>query len=123
MTRDQIKKIALQMIKENGLINLTRKGLCIKADIPDGSFHYIMGCTFLQFTKELKNEPIKNSTHVINRNRVNPELRRNQILDVAIKMSKTIGYNKITRDGIAEQAGVSMGLVTRYLGTMKKLRV
>ena len=37
-------------------------------------------------------------------------------------MSKEIGYQKITRDAVAEAAGVSMGLVTRYFGTMVQLR-
>ena len=33
-----------------------------------------------------------------------------------------MGYTKVTRDAVADAAGVSMGLVSRYFGTMKNLR-
>ena len=36
--------------------------------------------------------------------------------------AKTTGYSKVTRDKIAEGAGVSTGLVTSYFGTMGQLK-
>ena len=57
-----------------------------------------------------------------NAKRMAPADRREQILDAAVAMAKDAGFQKITRDGIAIRAGVAMGLVTRYFGTMTQLR-
>lgn len=54
--------------------------------------------------------------------RQSPEIRKPELLRVAVELSRRHGYNKITRDAIAAEAGVSMGLVTLYLGTMANLR-
>lgn len=54
--------------------------------------------------------------------RLPPNERRDAILAAAVDLSRRDGYNQITRDAIAEHAGVSMGLVTRYFGTMNKMR-
>lgn len=50
------------------------------------------------------------------------KLRRATILQAAIQLSKKHGYNKITRDQIAELAGVATGTINAYFGTMVKLR-
>lgn len=57
-----------------------------------------------------------------NAKRMAPADRREQILDAAVGMARDIGFQKITRDGVAGRAGVAMGLVTRYFGTMCQLR-
>lgn len=56
------------------------------------------------------------------RTRLKPEKRKLDILAAAMLLAKDGGYNRITRDAIAGGAGVSMGLVTKYFGTMKQLR-
>ena len=58
----------------------------------------------------------------MNKKRLSPKVRRESILIAALDLAKTHGYNRITRDAIAEHAGVSMGLVTRYFHTMQQLR-
>lgn len=121
MKREQVKQTALEMVKEAGLINLSRSALCERAGIPDGSFPHVMGCNFSEFVEELRDQS-DDQTRAVTKNRANPALRKEQILKVAISQAKERGYNKVTRDGIAEGAGVSMGLVTRYFGTMKNLR-
>lgn len=57
-----------------------------------------------------------------NAKRMAPADRREQILRAAVGMAKDTGFQKITRDGVAVRAGVAMGLVTRYFGTMGQLR-
>jgi len=57
-----------------------------------------------------------------NKKRLPPHERKEAILSAAIELATVKGYQQITRDGIAEQAGVSMGLVTRYFSTMNQLR-
>jgi len=122
MKREQIKEVAISMVRGSGLINLSRRELCEKCGIPDGSFPHIMGCNFCEFVEELQREGIQELSHSVSKTRANPKLRRIHILNVAVDMAKTAGYNRITRDKIAEGAGVSMGLVTHYFGTMSQLR-
>ena len=57
-----------------------------------------------------------------NAKRMDPIDRREQILAAAVGMAGDVGFQKITRDGVATRAGVAMGLVTRYFGTMCQLR-
>lgn len=117
-----VKRTAIKMINEAGLINLSRHELCERAGIPVGSFINVMGCNFTEFVQQLKTEIETKKTHPVVKTRTNPELRTEHILNVAVKMSIKQGYDKITRDGIANEAGVSMGLVTRYFSSMKQLR-
>ena len=48
--------------------------------------------------------------------------RRDEILSAALRLANKDNYLAITRDAIAEEAGVSIGLVTFHFGTMIKLR-
>ncbi len=50
------------------------------------------------------------------------EARRDQILAAAINMSLDVGFNSLTRDGVAERAGVAMGQINHIFSTMTKLR-
>lgn len=51
-----------------------------------------------------------------------PTERKEELLSVAVDLSKEIGYSHITRDGVAERAGVSYGLVTRYFQSIDNLK-
>ncbi|MCK5644889.1 MAG: TetR/AcrR family transcriptional regulator [Gammaproteobacteria bacterium] len=122
MKKAHVRKTALIMAKKDGLINLSRLDLCAAAGIPDGSFPHVMGCTFSEFLDELKTKVPDTTHHVVNKSRADPALRREQILNAAVVLARTQGYAQITRDAVAEQAGVSMGLISRYFGTMKQLK-
>lgn len=115
-----IIKTAKIMIAENGLINLSRKELCERSGISDGSFIHVMGCTFTELIKQLSDDTEK--IYTVNKHRVNPKLRKEHILNVAVDVACNHGYHKLTRDAVAETAGVSMGLVSRYFGTMPQLK-
>lgn len=54
--------------------------------------------------------------------RTAPDKRRELILDAAIKLSVEIGYNKLTRDAIAERAKVSSALVSAYFSRMHTIK-
>jgi len=54
--------------------------------------------------------------------RLEPKERREQILNAAVDIARTEGFHKLTRDGVAERAKVSYGLVTRYFGTIETLK-
>ena len=48
--------------------------------------------------------------------------RRDQILTAAMAMALDTGYNSLTRDGVAQRAGVAMGQVNHVFNTMTQLR-
>ncbi len=48
--------------------------------------------------------------------------RTKEILAVALDLAERVGYQCVTRDGIAAAAGVSAGHVSGLLGTMKQIR-
>lgn len=54
--------------------------------------------------------------------KLQPKERREIILKAAIELARRDGYNKITRDNIAKQAGMANGTVTLYFKTMTQLR-
>ena len=54
--------------------------------------------------------------------RLNPMVRKGEILEAAIKLAKTEGYGHISRRQIADLAGTSPPLITRYFSNMDKLR-
>ncbi len=120
--RSDVVTIARKMVRSKGLINLSRLELCDKSGIPDGSFHHVMGCSFAQFIKELQAENIKQPMAPVSKRRVPAEMRKEHILAVAVDQAKKMGYHKITRDAVADAAGVSFGSVNRYFGTMTQLR-
>lgn len=51
-----------------------------------------------------------------------PTKRKQQILTAALEVSRDSNYMEITKKSVALKAGVSMGLVNVYFGTMEKLR-
>lgn len=56
------------------------------------------------------------------RQRLTEAERKAQILTAALYLAEREGYDRITREQIAERAGVSVGLVGIYFGTMPKFR-
>jgi len=122
--KSHITNIALDMVYESGLINLSRRELCERAGIPNGSFPHYMGESFTEFVARIRKvtETDTEKHYPVIKTRANPELRRDQILKVAVDLSIKNGYNNIRRDDIAEAAGVSEGLVTNYFNTMTQLR-
>jgi len=120
--KNQVRQKAIELARANGLINLSRRELCDAVGIPDGSFLHIMGQNFGTFLEQLKNEIPDLTDRPVYRNRVDPELRKGYILAVAVNLAESSGYLKLTRDGLAEKADVSMGLINHYFGTMKLLR-
>lgn len=121
--RDKIKELAVAIVRRDGLINLTRSELCSVADMPDGSFVHVMGCSFTEFVEELRKDGAElYRMGPLSKKRASKELRKGHLLAVALHMARSAGYQKVTRSAIAETAGVSVGLVNRYFGTMQQLR-
>lgn len=47
---------------------------------------------------------------------------KEQILTVALKLAEKKGYDKITRDELADKVGCATGLINHHYGTMNQLR-
>lgn len=55
--------------------------------------------------------------------RLQPDDRKQQILDAAIKVAgRPGGWGKLTRDAVAREAQCAEGLVSKYFGTMVAFR-
>lgn len=122
ITLDEVKAAAIEMIKAEGLINLSRAGLCEKVGIPVGSFSHITGYTFTEFIAVMGALNIAEPDNIsVSKTRTNPFLRKRHILDTAVELSIEHGYFQITREQVAEAAGVSDNLVSRYYN-MSELR-
>ena len=52
---------------------------------------------------------------------MNSEARTESLLDAAVKLAQKVGWDNLTRDGIATAAGVSFALVTLRLGQKNEL--
>lgn len=54
--------------------------------------------------------------------RLDPKVRREQILNAAVALAKTKGYTNMTREAITSAAGVSPRLLNYYYKTMNQLK-
>lgn len=54
--------------------------------------------------------------------RLGKDKRREEILSASVDIAKERGYLNITREEVAERAGVSSGLVTTYFDSMTQLK-
>ena len=106
---------------EIGLCNMTRKALCERLNVPDGSFMQQVGCSFTDLWDELyaAGVPLGQPD---GRTRQRPEARKDLILSHALELAKTDGYQSVTRSAIAEAAGVAPSLISAHFTTMAQLR-
>lgn len=124
--QSNIRAIAREMVKRDGLINLSRSAISEAAGIPDGSFPHYLGCSFAELVKEFQNDPKlmreQPANKIVNKSRVSPSLRKEQLLLVAVDLAKRDGYANVTRAAISELAGVSEALVSHYFGGMNDMK-
>lgn len=53
--------------------------------------------------------------------RLHPTVRKELILSEAVTLALKLGYSKVTRQHVADAAGISNGLVNHHFGTMGQL--
>ena len=58
----------------------------------------------------------------MNRRRMSPAARYDEIISAAVRRSIDLGYNKISREDVALAAHCSPALVSQYLGTLTHMR-
>lgn len=111
--KHKIKQIAEQIAREKGLVNLSCIDLCARAGISAGSFKHVVGQTFQEFVNSLRGEglPVGDA---VGKSRLNPNLRADHIILSGLSLAEQIGFSNLTRDKVAEAAGVTGGLVGTY---------
>lgn len=118
--RLKVKAVAVQMADEVGKINITREALCKRAGISDGSWFFTMGLTFEKFIERLEAREYPVDKKIVKK-RLKIAERRNHILSVALENAKKVGYRKVTRGSIAEEANISPALISYYFKTVSQL--
>lgn len=123
MNKRKIKAAAVKLAKRDGLINLSRRGLCEHLGIAEGSFSHHARCTFAAFLRELWESGLGvEAKHTVVKVRVAPDLRREHLLSAAVELAKRRGYQMLTREDVAAAAGVSPSLVSHVLGTVDDIK-
>ena len=122
MNQNQIERIAVKLANKLGLVQLTKERLCFECGIPTGSFNHLMGCSFTEFVLRLYNSGKCKLGSPIGKARVNAELMRHCILEVAVKLSIQKNYKLVTRREIAEALDISPSLISLYFGDMQELK-
>ena len=89
--KQTVRTIAINLARTDGLINLTRVGLCAAAGIPDGSFRHVTGQTINEFIDVIR--PLR--TYRPSRS-VNSGRTRNY----AVNTSSNRLYRWLSRSGI-----------------------
>lgn len=121
MNAEQLKQIAADIAKREGVANLTVSKLSESSGVPVGSMGHVLGRPFVVLRQELRAE-LGEQGFPVTAARVPPELRREAILTAALGLAVKCGYTSITRDQVAELSGTSPPNVGRLFGTMPKLR-
>ena len=109
-----------EMAREIGPQNITAASICERAGVAPGSFQSIMGETFEEFLKAPWNRTPSDAPITLHRAR--PKHRRASILAAAVEVSEAGGYMRLTRDIVAEAAGVKGPTVGHYFKTMGALK-
>lgn len=116
-----VKSVAIRLAKQYGLINLTQEKLSRACGFPVGSFYHTAGCSFKELLDVLKLELNAPATTVTKR-RADPELRKKQLLDVAVMLAQSNGCKNLTHHMVSVEANVSKSLVLKYFPTILDLR-
>jgi len=121
--KSTIKTAIRKLANEVGLINVTRDAVRKRLGVGNEPFDEALdGYSFTDLIDDLIEEGFEGGEPEVSPSRANPVLRKASILASAIALACEWDYRTITRDDVAERAGVSPTLVTRYFETMDVLR-
>ena len=120
--KERIETTAEAMVKKYGVVNLTMSAVCNKAKVPTGSFVHYMGKSWSEYLLELRVHVEGEGFVTIKRARANTLDRYTQVLNVALNLAKSTGYDKLTIGEVAKGSGVSRTIITNHLGNVDQLR-
>lgn len=120
--KDEVKRAAIKLAEQEGLMALNREALCESVGLSPGSFSHVMGMSFTQFVEELRKEGHTGPLDGEPKSRISPELRKEQVLHVTIELGKVHGLQNLTREMIASKAQVSLPMIGKYFGSLDGLK-
>jgi len=115
MLQHYIKK-AVELARQEGVHTLNRDTLSAHFEMPAGSFAYAMGCSYSEFMAKVADElPLELCAQP--GARMQPALRRKQIIACAVELARTHKYWGFSRKQVADLAGISEANVSRLFTT------
>jgi AcrR family transcriptional regulator len=126
--REQIFNAALEIAEESGVESVHGAEISQRTGIKQGALNYFYGSM-----DTLRNDVMKwarengkfedfQDPRYIDRRRASAKVRKKQLMAHALDLAIETNYREVTRDQIADAAGISTSLVTHYLGTLKSMR-
>ena len=124
----KILDAAIEIAAEGGLDSIDGAEIAKRTGVKQGTLHYAYG-SMGKLKAAVKARAKEDGSYdqimnplLLNRKRASPTSRRRQLLAVAVLLAKQEHYQLVSREDIAEKAGVSAALVTKCFGTMPQLR-
>lgn len=121
ITPETIQTAAIEMANQCGIMNLSRKELCTRLKIPDGSFLVLAGCTFTELIEAIRPK-CKTGIKPKDNRRTSAALRTEYLLSLSMDVAEREGFNKLSRTLVAEECGVSESLLAYYFGTVPNFK-
>lgn len=123
VTPEKIRSTAIDMANEIGLIQLKRVDLCEKLGIKDGSFTVIAGFSFTELIESIRTEcTCLQPDKLSKKTRTSKNIRKDHILEEALKLSESEGFAKLSRDKVAELCGIKGSLIHYHFVSMENFK-
>lgn len=123
VTPEKIRSTAIDMANEIGLIRLKRVDLCEKLGIKDGSFTVIAGFSFTELIESIRSECTRlQPDRLSKKTRTSKNIRKDHILEEALKLSESGGFAKLSRDKVAKQCGINSSLISYHFDSMENFK-
>ena len=125
MDRQDAREVAVLLIRSQGALNLTKEKLCQRLEIPVGSFELVIGQSFTEFLEDLVTDgglTLEMESAPVDRKRMHPQLRKEQIIQAALEVATEVGYSNLTRKILADRIEVSPATIQRYYPTIPQLK-
>ena len=116
---EKLEAAARELAEQIGKKNLKRDVVCARAEVPEGSFGYATGMKFDEWVESLD---LPDTDHPIIGLRLDPALRKDQIILKALELSHQRGYVNIHFDDIAKELDISAQGIKHYYPSIDILR-
>lgn len=122
MNINKLNKLVEKEIKEIGLLNVEKMKLCVAVGLTGPEFMEVTKMPFADYIYMFRDIEHPQVKYNITRNRVDPQLRRDQILSFGVIVARKVGYHRLTRDDVAIEIGVSKPTISYHFTSIAKLR-
>lgn len=122
MNLDNALAKGAELSKRIGLINVGKPEICAELGISINAFSKVYGVSFSEYFDQLKGMVDDQGPTKASRKRNDSTLRKDSLLNAALKMAEEVGFENINRIAVAEREGVSPALISKYFGALDQLK-